>query len=244
MTDQKMEHVQRTFGRTSSRLNAQTLDKLQQRLVPFQFQESDLTVFEEVELEVGMGNGLALFERAKARREKLFIGSEVYQNGVRSLVNAVEQHNKAHPDEVLTNIRITDEDARAFMKKMPAASVSRVCLHYPDPWPKTKHKRRRIFNNDFLVAVERLLKTDGTAEFFAATDIPDYALNMLSCAYENGLFMPTAIQPSEWATAPNWWVSTKYEAKAMREGRYPFYFTFKRKNDFEQVNHNLKTKPE
>lgn len=234
-------HTHRTFGRTTSRLDAATLAKLAARLEVYAFAVSDLGKFDTVELEVGMGNGLALFERAKAAPATLFVGSEVYQNGLRSLVNALEQYEGA-TGEKLANVRITGEDARKFMAALPNNCIDRVCLLYPDPWPKARHKVRRMFTPEFVAECDRLLKNITAAELFVATDIPDYILQVFGVVQQTGVFVPTAIRPTDWATAPAWWQPTKYEAKAAREGRFPFYVPLKRVGDAVRVNHNLKTK--
>ncbi len=211
----------RSFGRTASRMSQEDQEKLNTRLKTYAFSMSDLKNHKgEVELEVGMGNGLAVFERAKKCPNQLYIGIEVYKNGLRSLVNALEKN----PD--VKNVRISHEDARDFLTTFPKKSVNRVCVLYPDPWPKTRHNKRRILQEDFLTTVDALLKDDG--ELVAVTDIVDYMHWILAKTHNHGVFKPIAIEPNDWATPPTWWVPTKYEKKAYREGRRPWYLIFKR----------------
>lgn len=221
----------RSFGRLASHMSAEEKAKLDARLAPVEcvltHEEVRLdTLFGrktgKIILELGMGNGETLAHRAKTSPEDLFIGCEVYKNGLRSLLVDIEKN-------ALQNIRICAEDARHLLEQLPKESIDEVVLLYPDPWPKKKHNKRRIVNVDFLSLVDRVLKEDGV--LFMATDIPDYMMWMLREVYTHNVFFPTATSPEEWATAPHWWCGTKYERKAVKQGRSPWYMSFKRNVD-------------
>ena len=169
-----------------------------------------------------MGNGACLANRAHNEPENQFIGCEVYKNGLNTLVNTLNQQNTQ-------NFKICHDDARDLLENLPENSVDELIVLYPDPWPKNKQKKRRIVNEELLNLGDRILKDDGI--LFIATDIPDYMMWILREVYTHNTFFPTAISPEEWATAPTWWHSTKYEQKAIKQGRKPWYMTFKKNVD-------------
>ncbi|MFZ2619929.1 MAG: tRNA (guanine(46)-N(7))-methyltransferase TrmB [Alphaproteobacteria bacterium] len=201
-----------TTGRLASRMGLAERASITARLLPFAPQPADWQRFTgQIELEVGMGNGLALLERAKAAPNRLFIGVEVFLNGLKTLLEQLE----ANPH--ITNVRVVQQDARAYLSTIPAASISRLLVPYPDPWPKRDHYHRRIIQPEFLTAVSQTLAPAG--EFWFISDIPDYmAWTQTRVAICAGLQEPLTS-----TTPPSWWVCTKYEAKAVREGRTPSY---------------------
>ncbi|MDE0724222.1 MAG: tRNA (guanosine(46)-N7)-methyltransferase TrmB [Alphaproteobacteria bacterium] len=207
----------RSFGRVASRMSPEAQKQLETRIEPFLFDPKNLPKAERITLEIGMGNGMLLFERAKANPDQLFLGIEVYKNGLRSLVSKCEK-------EGVTNLKISNQDAREILEDLPTGIIDQVCLLYPDPWPKRRQHKRRIVNQDFLKAVYRVLKEDG--EYFMATDIPSYLHHMIAHVHTFDLFEAPAVKPQDWGTPPKWWISTKYEKKAYKEGRFPWYLTF------------------
>jgi tRNA (guanine-N7-)-methyltransferase len=192
--------------------------KLEQRLQPFLWAQDRIRNSQEVEVEIGMGNGLAMLERAKARPARLFIGAEVYLNGLRSLVYRLEQA------PAVKNVQIAPVDARAFLPEVPPASVDRLLIPYPDPWPKARHHKRRLVRTDFLTACARVLKPTG--ELWVMTDIKEYADWVAEQATAHGVF-----DLAVGHTPPQWWGTTKYEQKAVREGRRPTYICGVKKLD-------------
>lgn len=207
----------RSFGRVASRMSVDAQAKLEERIKPHLFDPKALPKAGKIVLEIGMGNGMLLFERAKSDPDTLHLGIEVYKNGLRSLVSKCEK-------EGVSNLKISNQDAREILEALPKESIDQVCLLYPDPWPKRRQHKRRIVNQDFLKAVHRVLKEDG--EYFMATDIPSYLHHMVAHVHTSDLFTCPAVQPTDWATPPSWWQSTKYEKKAYKEGRFPWYLTF------------------
>lgn len=212
---------QRSFGRTSSRMNLSQQQKLDDKLEKLNLSQP-FTQSGKLIVELGIGNGELLFHRAKENPNDRFIGVEVFKNGLRTLVNNIEK-------EKLTNARILNFDARDVLEKLEANSVDELIVLYPDPWPKARHKKRRIINQEFLELASHVIKEDGT--LFLTTDIPDYAVWMLKEVYTHGEFFPSAISPDQWSKKPTWWHSTRYEQKAFKAGRKPWYMTFKRNVD-------------
>jgi tRNA (guanine-N7-)-methyltransferase len=228
----------RSFGRTSSRMSIAEQGKLEQRLtaygVPVANQTTPEQLFDKevshLVVELGMGNGESIAIRSQNEPEKHFIGCEVYKNGLLSLVRTIEEKD-------IQNLKICSDDARELLEQLPKNSVDELVVLYPDPWPKNKQKKRRIINDELLNLADKVVKEDGT--LFIATDIPDYMMWILREVYNHDIFFPTAISPDEWAKAPQWWYSTKYEQKAIKQGRKAWYMAFKRNVD----KSNTKCKP-
>jgi tRNA (guanine-N7-)-methyltransferase len=167
----------------------------------------------EVWLEIGFGGGEHLAHQAALFPEVNFIGAEPFRNGVAKLLAQIEE-------KALSNIRIHDDDVRYLLEKLPPASLARIFVLYPDPWPKKRHHDRRIVNADTLKQFHALLKPDGM--FLFASDIDDYVEWTLREFREHGGFelVGNSAEPFE-----NWF-QTRYEAKARREGRETTYLAY------------------
>ena len=170
-------------------------------------------------LEIGFGAGEHLLHQAQANPETGFIGCEPYINGVAALLPKLDAAN-------VENARIHAGDARDLLDVLPDASISRVFLLYPDPWPKKRHHRRRFVTAENIDPLARVLKPG--AMFHVATDIPDYVRHALEHMMQRDDFTWTANTPADWRQPWPDWYRTRYEAKALREGRMPHYLTFVR----------------
>lgn len=170
-------------------------------------------------LEIGFGGGEHLAAQARANPDIGFIGCEPFVNGMAKLLAVIQRDN-------LTNIRLWDRDATELLPCLPETSFERTYLLYPDPWPKRRQRKRRFFSDEALSLIARILKPGG--EFRFATDIDDYAGWGLACAARSDAFVWTAERPDDWRKPWAGWHSTRYEAKALREGRTPSYMTFER----------------
>lgn len=169
-------------------------------------------------LEIGFGSGEHLVHQAQSNPGVRFIGCEPYVNGVASLLGKIRR-------EKIGNVFVHTGDARDLFDVLPDGSIARAFLLYPDPWPKARHHRRRFVTAEHLVPLHRVLE-DG-AEFRVATDIPDYVRQTLEEVPPVG-FERLSDGPEDWRTAWPDWVSTRYEQKALREGREPHYLTFRK----------------
>jgi len=169
-------------------------------------------------LEIGFGGGEHLVHQATQNPEVGIIGCEPFINGVAMLLGKIR-------DADARNIRVYPGDARHLFDVVPEGSIDRAFLLYPDPWPKKRHHRRRFVTAEHLEPLARVLKKD--AIFRVATDIPDYVRQTLQEVPKAG-FEWLAEGPEDWRTPWGDWISTRYEQKALREGRTPHYLTFRR----------------
>ena len=165
-------------------------------------------------LEVGFGGGEHLVQMAAANPDVGIIGCEPYVNGIAMFLG------KARAAGV-GNMRIHPGDVRDLFEVLPAASVHKAFLNYPDPWPKARHHRRRFVTQGYLEALARVMAPG--AEFRVATDIEDYVRQTLEEVPLAGFELI-----SQGGVAWGDWISTRYEQKALREGRVPHYLTYRR----------------
>ena len=172
----------------------------------------------EVWLEIGFGAGEHLVYQAKQNPNIGLLGCEPYLNGVAMLLGKIER-------ESLTNIRVYPGDVRHLFDVLPDQSISRAFLLYPDPWQKKRHNKRRFVTPDHLKPLARVMKRGSI--FRIATDVKDYVRQTLEEVPRRGF---EAVDSKPQIMNNNWqdWVSTRYEKKALHEGRTPYYLTFKR----------------
>lgn len=173
----------------------------------------------EVWLEIGFGGGEHLIARARRSPDVLFIGCEPFEEGVVKVLSAIEADH-------LSNIRLHADDARDLLRRLPPHSIDRAFILFPDPWPKRKHQKRRLVAPPLLALLARALRPG--ARLSVATDIPDYARTMLMAFAGAADFRWTAHGPADWQTRPADRVETRYEHKALAEGRRPTYLEFER----------------
>ncbi|WP_187429418.1 tRNA (guanine-N(7)-)-methyltransferase [Roseobacter fucihabitans] len=167
-------------------------------------------------LEIGFGGGEHLVHQAAANPQVGIIGAEPYINGVAMLLGKIRRAD-------VTNLAVYPGDARDLFDVLPENSIDRAFLLYPDPWPKTRHHRRRFVTAEHLEPLAQKLKTG--AIFRVATDIEDYVRQTLVEVPKHG-FEWLAERAQDWRDPWDDWISTRYEQKALREGRRPHYLTF------------------
>jgi tRNA (guanine-N7-)-methyltransferase len=170
-------------------------------------------------LEIGFGGGEHLAAQAAAHPGIGFIGCEVFDNGVARLVAAVARQG-------LGNIRIFADDARLLLAALPARSVERVFILFPDPWPKQRHHKRRLVAPATLDRLADILADGG--ELRLATDDRNYLARMLELTTAHPAFAWQARRPADWQERPADWPATRYEEKARAAGRPPAFLRFAR----------------
>jgi tRNA (guanine-N7-)-methyltransferase len=160
-----------------------------------------------------------LLEQARRNPDALIVGCEPYEDGVVKVLSSIEA-------EGLKNVRVHMGDVREVLRRLAPSSLDRAFILFPDPWPKRKHRKRRLVNTLLLGLLARVLKPG--AELRIATDIGDYARTMLEAFQAEPRFIWQAESPEDWRVQPADWVETKYEAKAAEAGRRRYYFRFLR----------------
>ena len=173
-----------------------------------------------VRLEIGFGGGEHMIAAAAADPHIGFIGCEPFVNGMAKALAAIEAR-------ALATVRLHHGDATPVLAWLPTASLARIDLLYPDPWPKRRHWKRRFVQDDSVAALARILAPGGVFRF--ATDWPDYAAWTLERLLRSPDFDWLAERADDWRRPWPGFTQTRYEAKAMREGRMPCYLTFRRK---------------
>ena len=170
-------------------------------------------------LEIGFGGGEAMLAEAKAHRHVGFIGVEPFVNGMAKALAGIQA-------EGLQNIRLHFDDALALIAWLPDASLTRIDLIHPDPWPKRRHWKRRFVQDETVGQLARILRPRG--EFRFVTDIADYAAWTLQRLMRNPNFEWTAQCANDWRNPWPSFTGTRYHAKAAREQRSSCFLIFRR----------------
>lgn len=177
------------------------------------------SVFKDLWLEIGFGQGEHLLAQALKYPEVLFIGCEPFVDGVANLLSQIQKTS-------VNNIMIHDDDARDILDVLPEASVGRIFILFPDPWPKRRHHRRRFITPENLEKFSNVL-ADG-AQLHFATDHSEYGRWALARFINHGELEWIAESPMDWTSQPPGWFHTRYEVKAQKNQRPCIYFNFKR----------------
>lgn len=231
------------FGRRKGRVIRKTKSTLLESFLPA-IKIDENTVFdkktmfgkpvEKINLEIGFGDGVHLAGQALNNPDIGFIGIEVFKNGVANLLTLITgiKDGKDLPNQIKLldnredNIRVFDDDARLLFDTIPDGFVDRVFLLFPDPWPKKRHASRRFVNENNLKALARIIKKGGILRI--ATDHKVYKSWTLRTMHNCPDFKWTAKTSADWRNEPADWVKTKYQQKAIREGRKPVFFEYER----------------
>jgi tRNA (guanine-N7-)-methyltransferase len=160
----------------------------------------------EVWLEIGFGGGEHLAAQASLRPDVLFIGAEPFQNGVASALRHIDEAG-------LANVRLHDGDVRELLARLPDASLARLFMLFPDPWPKARHHKRRLLQADLAREFARLLRPGGRLRF--ASDWADYVDWSLARLIATPGLSWTAERASDWRVPPADHVTTRYEEKRL-----------------------------
>ena len=173
----------------------------------------------EVQLEIGFGGGEAMIAQAVAQPRTGFIGVEPFVNGMAKALAAIESAS-------LRNIRLHFDDATSLIGWLPAASLARVDLIHPDPWPKRRHWKRRFIQDATVARLARILRRGGELRF--VTDVAYYAAWTLQRLLRSAEFDWTARSAGDWRNPWPDFTATRYHAKAAREERAPCFLIFRR----------------
>ena len=160
----------------------------------------------EIWLEIGFGGGEHLAGQATKHPHVGFLGAEPFLEGVAKLLSGIERGK-------LGNVRVRRGDARDLVEQLPAESIDRVFILFPDPWPKTRHRKRRLIQPEFVVELARIMKPGAGLRF--ATDWADYADRALADILRDGRFDWTATCADDWRKPPADHVTTRYQEKRL-----------------------------
>lgn len=161
----------------------------------------------ELWLEVGFGAGEHLMALAEQHPHAGLIGAEPYEMGMAKILTKLQE-------KPLNNVRLYEGDGREIIEALPDASLARFFLLFPDPWPKTRHHKRRFLQMEMLDQLARVLGPGGELRF--ATDDKSYLPFALERLMAHPAFLWTAAGPQDWKTRPEAWPATRYEAKAIK----------------------------
>jgi tRNA (guanine-N7-)-methyltransferase len=175
---------------------------------------------DDVRLESGFGGGEHLTAEAERHPRTGFIGIEPFVNGMAKTLTAIDERK-------LANIRLHHGDATEVLAWLPDASLVRFDLLYADPWPKRRHWKRRFVQDASVAQIARILKPGGELRF--ASDIPGYVAWTLVRLLRSPDFLWTAETADDWRKPWAGFTGTRYEAKAIRQGRVPCYLIFRRR---------------
>ncbi|MEH6952014.1 tRNA (guanosine(46)-N7)-methyltransferase TrmB [Nitrobacter sp. NHB1] len=181
---------------------------------------------EEMRIEIGFGGGEHLVAEALAFPHTGFIGCEPYVNGMAKILTQIEAHD-------IGNIRLLAGDASELLARLPRASLARIDLIHPDPWPKRRHWKRRFVQDATVAEMARALRPGG--EFRFVSDIADYCAWTLSHLARSPDFLWLAERAADWRNPWPDYTMTRYGRKAMREGRSAAYLRFRRESNAAQT---------
>jgi tRNA (guanine-N7-)-methyltransferase len=204
----------RAAGKPLSRRQQDLIDQLLPQLaIPVDSHArtlDPLSLFEskiqKVWLEIGFGGGEHLAGQAGLHPDVGILGVEPYLDGVAKLLTAVEERG-------LSNVRIHRGDARELAGELTDASLDAVYILFPDPWPKTRHRKRRLVQPAFVAELARLMKPGARLRF--ATDWGDYADRALGDVLADGRFDWLAERADDWRLPPADHVTTRYQEKRL-----------------------------
>lgn len=181
----------------------------------------DLVEFKptQIVLEIGFGSGENLLKSAKMNPDVLYLGADPFLNTNAKCIKAILNYN-------IKNIMIWPDDIRKIIEFFPSNIFSEIKILFPDPWPKFKHKNRRLVQDNFLISLYNVLKTNGIITL--ATDHFIMKSWILEIFQNNSGFQWTAETADDWRIKPIHYVATKYEQKAINENRDPHWFIFKK----------------
>jgi len=174
-------------------------------------------------LEVGFGGGEHALAQIAAHPDSALIACEVFDNGICSLLSRVVPEGAEATAPLPGNLRLWPHDARELLRLLPDGCLDRLFLLFPDPWPKSRHAKRRFVHPAQLPLLARVLRP--SAAWRVASDDPTYQTWVAEVMGAQTLFdapPPATARPSDWPP-------TRYEAKALQAGRTPLYWTFLRR---------------
>lgn len=222
-------HIRRLYGRSKGQPLRDHQQRLVDELLPAISVPAEGPVTAErlfgqdrpLHLEIGMGSGEHLIERADLLPDHGLIGAEPYLNGVAAALSDLHERR-------LPNVRLHHGDALDVLERVPDGCLRFVYLLHPDPWPKARHAKRRMVNDGPIELIAAKLEPGG--EFRFGTDHPVYLPHALSVMRRHRDRLEWLCErPVDWQRRPGGWPQTRYEAKARRQGHEVWYFRYRKR---------------
>mgnify|MGYP003388242498 CR=1 FL=1 len=161
-------------------------------------------------IEIGFGNGEILIDSALRNPDDNFIGIEVYESGIGQCLIQLSEKK-------LSNVRLINEDAKHILNhSFKDQAIDQINIFFPDPWPKKKHHKRRLINQEFILLIGKKLKKNGCINI--ATDWDDYAEQIIDVFNKSNLFKKTNNLRLN--------LETKFEKRGLKLGHKIQKFTF------------------
>lgn len=226
MTEEQKRTLRTYGGRNGRRLSARQQSLIENSLSELRISlPSDIRLdpirllpnAHEFWLEIGFGGGEHVSGQAARHPEIGLLASEVFMEGVAKLLGQIE-------DLGLSNIRLWPQDGRILVDSLSARSIDRAFILFPDPWPKTRHQKRRLIQPEFLDSLAAAMKPDGQVRF--ATDVRSYADEALQRFLAHPAYTWTATHADDWRCAPADHIQTRYQMKKLGDID-PVYFDFR-----------------
>ena len=210
----------RLYGRKQTRALGRERQEAFDKLLPkLKISPGDIPFKSNAWLEIGFGNGEHLAALMRRHPERNFIGAEPFINGMAAFLKEIENDRQ-------DNIRVWMDDVMLLLPALPDRYLEGIYLLNPDPWPKKRHHKRRLVNQDNLGQIARVLKPGGM--LVMATDVADLAEWMVTQAMLHPAFAWTAEKRDDWTKAPPGWIRTRYQEKGAARGRRQTYLLFRR----------------
>ncbi|MEM7070544.1 MAG: tRNA (guanosine(46)-N7)-methyltransferase TrmB [Pseudomonadota bacterium] len=171
-------------------------------------------------LEIGFGAGEHLVQSATNNKNVGFIGIEPFKGGQAKLLASIKKHQ-------VTNIRLFNDDVWLLFDCFADGLFEKIYLHFPDPWPKKRHHKRRMIQFDSIMHFARILQPNSQLQI--ASDHHGY-LNwiLLHFHFSQNYFKWLNVKPDQWFNPPNQWVETRYQQKALQQNRPTTYLIYQK----------------
>lgn len=171
-----------------------------------------------LKIEIGFGNGMFIFNLAESEPGTNFLGIELYHRGIRSLAKRVLKSG-------IENLVIIHGDAKKVLaRSVEKNQLAEVYINFPDPWPKKRHKKRRLVNVDFGLLLHS--KLQDKARVYLATDAEDYGREMLVC-FDGMSGYKNMAGRMKFSDRTHCGVTTKYEEKSLSYGEKIYYLQYR-----------------
>ncbi|WP_417519081.1 tRNA (guanosine(46)-N7)-methyltransferase TrmB [Minwuia sp.] len=210
----------RFYGRRQGKKQSRRQNDLLAELLPRLTPDPDHLPDGDIWLEIGCGGGEHIVSQAAANPDVTLLGCEPFLEGVAKTLTEIEERD-------LHNVLLHGDDARPLLEAMPEACIARTFILFPDPWPKTRHNKRRFINPENLDRLARVIRPG--AGLRIGTDHMDYARWILRHLLDHPAFEWTAERADDWRQSPADHFETRYERKARDKGDRPVFFEFVRR---------------